>query len=102
MSRTDTLLIRLLLLAGLICDQTQQPADLNLNLDGVAIFAKRGNQDAVPKPSVKTIKRLPCAPAAFHQCRWEGVQSISRFGSREHLPGLNRQTLGDRRFAGKA
>src|SRR6516162_8229187 len=74
-----------LLRAGLICDQTQRPADLNLNLYGIAIAAKRANQDAAPKPSVKTIKWLSCATAAFPPMPAGGGQPISRSGT-ESIP----------------
>src|SRR6516164_6871503 len=80
-----------LLRAGPICDQTKQPADLNLNLDDFANFMKHANRNALPKPSNKAMKWVRCATAARHGSMSEGCNPSH--GSRKHLLRLNRGLL---------
>src|SRR6516165_5092760 len=82
-----------LLKADLICDGTQQPADLRLDLVGIANSAKRANRHAALKPSIKTIKWLSCATAAFHRCRRRGATHFTICDPETAL-WLNRRTLG--------
>src|SRR6516164_3035569 len=82
-----------LLKADLICNGTQQPADLRLDLVGIANSAKRANRHAALKPSIKTIKWLSCATAAFHRCRRRGATHFTICDPETAL-WLNRRTLG--------